>query len=52
MSLKKKKTKVPKQRNWLAVHAFLRSGAGGHKDKVRYTRKNKHKGAVKNEVHT
>ena len=41
---KKKKNKAPKQRNWLAVYAFQRSGAGGHKDKSKYSRKTKHKG--------
>ena len=42
-----KKNKLPKQlkqRNWIAVAAFQRSGAGKHKDKARYTRKLKHKG--------
>ena len=33
-----------KARNWLAVRAKLRSGAGKHKDKSKYTRKTKHKG--------
>ena len=42
---KKKKTKTPKARNWIAVHAFQRSGAGKHKDKSKYSRKHKHKGA-------
>ncbi|WP_287019886.1 hypothetical protein [Herbaspirillum sp.] len=43
----KKKKAPPKRRNWLAVHAKLRSGAGphgpgkGHKQK--YNRKKKHK---------
>jgi hypothetical protein len=32
-----------KSRNWLAVHAFQRSGAGRHKDKSKYNRKSKHK---------
>ena len=41
---KNKQKKAPKGRNWLAVHAFQRSGAGGHKDKSKYTRKTKHKG--------
>jgi len=41
-SQNKKKVK-PKARNWFAVHAFLRSGAGKHKDKSKYTRKSKHK---------
>jgi hypothetical protein len=42
-----KKNKLPKQlkqRNWVAVAAFQRSGAGKHKDKSTYTRKVKHKG--------
>ena len=41
---KNKKIKAPKKRNWLAVHAFQRSGSGGHKDKSKYSRKTKHKG--------
>jgi hypothetical protein len=32
-----------KKRNWLAVHAFQRSGSGVHKSKKTYTRKSKHK---------
>ncbi len=43
--MKNKKQEKPKTRNWLAVHAFQRSGAGKHKSKKTYTRKNKHKGA-------
>lgn len=39
----KKKKNSPKKRNWLAVHAHQRSGAGKHKDKSKYTRKTKHK---------
>lgn len=45
--MKGKKNKLPKQlktRNWIAVAAFQRSGAGEHKDKSTYTRKQKHKG--------
>ncbi len=42
---KDKKQETVKARNWLAVHAFQRSGAGKHKSKKTYTRKNKHKGA-------
>ena len=38
-------SKKAKTRNWLAVRAHLRSGAGKHKDKSKYTRKTKHKGA-------
>lgn len=41
--MKKQKTKKIKTRNWLAVQAFQRSGAGKHKDKSKYTRKQKHK---------
>tara|TARA_B100000945_G_scaffold285377_1_gene255605 strand:+ start:139 stop:297 length:159 start_codon:yes stop_codon:yes gene_type:complete len=47
MATKPTKQKLPKQlkqRNWIAVAAFQRSGAGKHKDKTRYTRKLKHKG--------
>ena len=39
----KKAVRKPKTRNWVAVHAFLRSGAGKHKDRSKYTRKSKHK---------
>tara|TARA_Y100000114_G_scaffold89164_1_gene82665 strand:- start:205 stop:393 length:189 start_codon:yes stop_codon:yes gene_type:complete len=42
-AMKKQKTKKVKTRNWLAVQAFQRSGAGKHKDKSKYTRKQKHK---------
>ena len=41
------KKKLPNQlkvRNWIAVAAFQRSGAGKHKDKSKYSRKVKHKG--------
>jgi len=41
---KNKQETAPKGRNWLAVRAFQRSGAGGHTDKSKYTRKTKHKG--------
>lgn len=40
---KKKRLKLPKKRNWLAVRAFQKTGAGKHKDKSKYTRKRKHK---------
>ena len=40
---KKSKQSTPKPRNWIAVHAFQRSGAGKHKDKSKYTRKAKHR---------
>jgi len=38
--MEKKKLKI---RNWLAVHAHQRNGGGSHKDKSKYTRKEKHK---------
>jgi len=37
------KVQAPRARNWLAVRAHLRGGAGKHKDKSKYTRKAKHK---------
>ena len=46
MSKKKQftsKAQERRARNWLAVRAHLRGGAGGHKDKSKYTRKTKHK---------
>ncbi len=39
----KKNASPPKPRNWIAVHAFQRSGAGKHKDKSKYSRKEKHR---------
>jgi hypothetical protein len=36
---RKKKIKKIKVRNWLAVHAFQRSGAGRHKDKKKHANK-------------
>lgn len=42
---KSKEVRKPKTRNWVAVHAFLRPGAGSHKDKSKYSRKLKHKAA-------
>ncbi len=40
---KKKKPLILKGRNWYAVAAHFRSGAGKHKDKSKYSRKTKHK---------
>ena len=42
----KKRTKPTKlkARNWIAVAAWQRTGAGKHKNKKHYTRKTKHKG--------
>ena len=45
---KKSKQSTAKPRNWIAVHAFQRSGAGKHKDKSKYNRKYKHKGSHEN----
>ena len=39
------KAQAPRARNWLAVRAHLRGGAGKHKDKSKYSRKAKHKDA-------
>ena len=36
------KLTVPKQRNWMAVEAHFKTGAGSHKSKKTYTRKVKH----------
>ena len=33
MSKSRNKNKIPKPRNWLAIHAFQRSGSGSHGDK-------------------
>ena len=39
-----KKTETPKQRNWVAVAAHFKTGAGNHGSKKTYSRKRKHKG--------
>ncbi len=49
--MKKKPTKKIKTRNWYAVAAHFRSGAGKHKDKSKYSRKTKHKNGSNNESH-
>ena len=41
-----KKVKQPKGRNWLAVHAFQRSGAGAHTDKKKKRNKRACRGKV------
>ncbi len=41
--MKKKKAKSPKERNWVAVAAHFKTGAGSHGSKKTYTRKEKHK---------
>jgi len=49
MSKKNNKVKAkPKVRNWLAVHAFQKSGSGAHKNKKAYSRKSKHKKSMRN----
>ncbi len=47
--MKKKISKKIKTRNWYAVAAHFRSGAGKHKDKSKYSRKTKHKKGCGNE---
>ena len=42
-TMKRSRKDIIKSRNWLAVRAFQRSGAGKHKDKSKYSRKTKHK---------
>ena len=46
---KNKKIKTLKSRNWLAVHAFQRSGAGRHKDKKKHAKKYACRGKIKTE---
>ncbi len=43
MSKKNKNLEAPKQRNWIAVAAHFKTGAGSHTSKKMYTRKKKHK---------
>jgi hypothetical protein len=45
MKRDKNSKKPPKARNWIAIHAFQRSGGGSHTDKSKYSRKTKHKGS-------
>jgi len=42
-TMKRNRKDIIKSRNWLAVRAFQRSGAGKHRDKSKYSRKSKHK---------
>ena len=46
---KKKKNTNPKPRNWLAVHAFQRPGAGHHGDLKKKKNKNACRGKVREE---
>ena len=41
MSKKKKKPKVLKERNWIAVQAHFKTGAGSHGDKKKQDSKTK-----------
>ena len=43
MKVSKYKVKKSKDRNWVAVAAHFKSGAGSHKSKKTYSRKVKHK---------
>ena len=47
-----KKNKQPKERNWIAVHAFQRSGAGAHTDKKKKRNKRACRGKIKYENET
>ena len=40
---KKQEDKTPKERNWVAVVAHFKTGAGSHGSKKTYSRKSKHK---------
>ena len=42
-----KKKKQPKERNWIAIHAFQRSGAGAHTDKKKKRNKRACRGKIK-----
>lgn len=44
-----KKNNKDKTRNYLAIYAWEKSGAGPHKDKKRYSRKEKHKKSYEHE---
>jgi len=45
----KKKNTPPKPRNWIAVSAFQRSGAGHHGDEKKKKNKNACRGKVREE---
>ena len=49
MSKKNKKNQESKTRNWLAVHAFQRSGSGHHGDKKKKQSKNACRGKWRGE---
>jgi hypothetical protein len=45
--MKKKKTNLKSPRNWLAVHAHFRTGAGNHGDKKKEASKSACRGKAK-----
>ena len=47
MSRKKKNKQARKPRNWLAVHAFQRSGSGRHTDKKKAAAKKACRGRIR-----
>ena len=47
MAKKNKKAQVTKPRNWLAVHAHFKTGAGGHGDKKKQANKSACRGKVR-----
>ena len=46
MSKKQKTAKTLKKRNWIAVVAHFKTGAGSHGSKKTYSRKVKHKSTL------
>ena len=47
--MKKRKTKKPKIRNWIAVAAHFKTGAGSHKDKKKQKNKYACRGKLKHD---
>jgi len=47
--MKKRKKPAPRGRNWLAVHAHFKSGAGSHGDKKKEQSRKKCRNTVKEE---
>ena len=47
MAKKKQSIARPKTRNWLAVNAFQRSGAGRHKDRKKAANKRACRGRIR-----
>tara|TARA_B100001123_G_scaffold108082_1_gene125876 strand:+ start:256 stop:480 length:225 start_codon:yes stop_codon:yes gene_type:complete len=46
----KNKSKKPKARNWLAVHAHFRSGSGSHKDRKKEANRKACRGRFKSDI--